>query len=397
MSTFRLKVYIAVGFFVTTVVVVLFIQLMKKIKKKLAGEEKQAPDFVLESIQNSLSQKQMMKQELNRTEKISSSILRNVDIGIGIFDTMKVMKSANPAFLSIFGLSGQIVNNSIVTFRETAVELFEYLKHIKADYRFSGKKKHLTINEREIDLRAVKIDDAEDGFRGFIVTASDVTEMEHAKRQLELKKRMEVIGEMSAGMAHEFKNSLATLKGYSQMIEDAAESDKIKKYAENILSEVHDINGVVERFLMYAKPLSPVLEILSGQELSDTVKSAMPEFRKNIRFDVDDVSFESDGVLLKQFLTNVLKNAFESCDTENTSVILKIKNAQGNKVLIEVQDNGKGMGEDTIVKAFIPFYTTKQKGTGLGLALCEKIAASLDGKLTIDSQKGEGTTVSLLL
>jgi len=398
MSTLKLKILIGSVFFVTVILVLLFIQTIKKMRKLRKGEEvKEAPNFVLENIKKSLSERNLIKEELKKSEGMGAVILKNIDLGIGIFDELKILKNANPMFLNLFNLKNEYVNKSITLLKDSHSVFYNFIKTLRYNHNLKPVIQKVILENKILEIRTIFLSENEFGMKGFLIIADDVTEMEKTKKQLELKERLEVMGEMSAGIAHEFKNSLSTLKGYSQMIEGKAEIDSVKKYASKILKEVDDINAVVNSFLLYAKPIHTEISEINAKDIQTIIKNSFRNKTNVIKLKASqNFSVNSDPVLLKQCIVNIIKNSLESCELRSPEILVKLKKTETGAKLI-FKDNGKGMGEDTISKVFIPFFTTKDAGTGLGLALCEKIVSELGGKISIDSEKNIGTTVEIEL
>jgi signal transduction histidine kinase len=398
MSAMKLKILLGAGFFITVAIVLLFFGIVKKMRKFATGEEeKEAPNFVLENIKKSLSEKKLIKEELKKSEGMSAAILKNIDIGIGIFDRFKVLKNANPIFFTLFEINKNALNQSITLAKETNKVFYQYIKNLKYNDSLKPVSEKIELAEKILETRYFPVNEKEFGMDGFLVTVTDITDIEKTKKQLELKKRLEVMGEMSAGIAHEFKNSLSTLKGYSQMIEEKSENTYVKKYANKILKEVEDINSIVNSFLLYAKPLHPEITEITANDIKEIIKTNFRKEKRHIKLKTsENFKIKSDPVLLKQCIVNIIKNGFEAIDNKEPQIIVKLKQTEtGGKLIFT--DNGKGMSENTISKIFIPFFTTKEGGTGLGLALCEKIISELNGKISITSQKNEGTKVTIEL
>lgn len=398
MSNMKLKIILGAVFIVTFLLILVFIKLLNKIRNFSKDTEiKEPPDFVLENIKKSLSERNLVKEELKKSEGMSSIILNNIDLGIGIFDEFKVLKTANPMFYKMFSLKEDFLNKSITLLKNSNNIFYNLVKELRYDYGNKTFFKLLKFNDFVYEIRVFSVKEDDFGLKGFLIISNDITEIEKTKKQLELKERLEVMGEMSAGIAHEFKNSLSTLKGYSQMIEDKAQEDYVKKYASKILKEVDDINSVVNSFLLYAKPIHPEITVIDGSYIKEAIETNFREKIQFIKFEIDEkIQFKTDAVLFKQCVVNIVKNAFESVETLTPLIEISLKKIENNIKLI-VKDNGKGISDEAISKVFIPFFTTKKKGTGLGLSLCEKIVSELNGKISVKSDNGIGTKVVIEL
>jgi len=181
------------------------------------------------------------------------------------------------------------------------------------------------------------------------------------------------------------------------MIENESPPSIIAQHNTQILSEVEEINNVVNQFLLYAKPLQLNLQIVSGATIREDILLTFPDLQNILEITVipDDISFKTDRTLLKQCLINLIRNSREHL-AGTGRIHVHIEKLKGS-IRIAVQDNGSGMDAQIVEHALVPFYTTRKDGTGLGLSLCEKIVSRLGGSITIESATDVGTTVVLTL
>jgi signal transduction histidine kinase len=208
------------------------------------------------------------------------------------------------------------------------------------------------------------------------------------QQQIQLKESLAAVGELSAGIAHEFKNALATISGYAQMISAEAGAGEVADSAERILEQTRNITHVVTEFLKYARPLEITSEpvALEGvvERVVAEVAEAMPQVR--IRYEGPLGSVAGDEGLLRQAFLNLARNAAESCvGAANCGrVLLRGEVARHEETYtqrVTVFDNGPGIAPATLPKLFRPFFTTKAKGTGLGLAVVQKIIVQHGGRV----------------
>lgn len=397
MNQFELRIVLAWGLFLTFLVIAFFVIIVRKLRKAVIGQdERETPDFVLENIRNTLAQRQQMSETLQQRETLNAIILQHVDLGIAIFDRFKVMKSANPMFLKLFQLAETATGESIVQWKEQAPSLFRFIRDLKWEARQAEYTAHWENRNRSLRVRAVQVDAMESGVQGYLLIAEDTTEMETAKRQLELKQRLEMLGEMSAGLAHEFRNALSTLKGYAQMIRSES-TDDLNEHASRILTEVDEIDQLVGQFLLYAKPLHVQPESFSGSDLKADLRPLISLPDERVELDIPDaLSFHTDRRLLRQCLDNLIRNSIAHMDDSDSRLQITATKSE-NRLIITVRDEGTGMDNDTLSRACIPFFTGRTDGTGLGLAICEKIIIRLGGAMRLDSAPGAGTSVTITL
>lgn len=228
----------------------------------------------------------------------------------------------------------------------------------------------------------------------------DVTEY---KEMLELKEKsqqLSTITQMSAGIAHEIKNPLTAIKGFLQI--GAANPELRDNYQEIILDEVNRIEAIVQDFMMLSKPKSSIqLEQVDPEQLvSYVLRLLEPEANEKqiyLLLDCDPIQdkIETEPKRLNQILINLVKNAIDAVDLGGeVRVIIRMSSEE---LTLSVKDNGPGLTPQELAKIGEPFFTTKEKGTGLGVMVTKKIISDLNGKITYESQKGKGTTVTVTL
>ena len=193
---------------------------------------------------------------------------------------------------------------------------------------------------------------------------------------------------MSAGIAHEFKNALATISGYAQMIRNELPNGDTRESANKILDQTRALTHVVTEFLRFAKPLEISYEMVPMQSL---VARAATELRESdgtcsVTCEGSFVDLPGDEALIRQALINLTRNAAEAARgasrTPQITISGNVEDLGGRKwQRICLSDNGPGIPEADLPKIFLPFYTTKSEGTGLGLAVVQKIALQHGGSI----------------
>ncbi|MDQ0244107.1 two-component system sporulation sensor kinase A [Bacillus fengqiuensis] len=229
----------------------------------------------------------------------------------------------------------------------------------------------------------------------------DITDKKNTTESLLQKsEKLALVGQMAAGIAHEIRNPLTSIKGFIQLFKSKYTSEE--EYFNLILSELERINLIISEFLVLAKPTAVVFK---EKEIKSLIKDIVTlintqAIMKNIQIFVE---FESDIPTivceenqLKQVFINILKNAIEAMPNGGM-IDVKVKGKEKDKVSIYFIDQGHGIPEDRLLTLGEPFYTTKEKGTGLGLMTSYKIIENHDGELKISSKVNEGTTVEVIL
>jgi signal transduction histidine kinase len=225
--------------------------------------------------------------------------------------------------------------------------------------------------------------------------------------------KISVMGQMAAGMAHEIRNPLSSVKGFAQLIKyklQANERDinvgELVQYLELCIDEIDSINGLVSNFLLLARknegsrnkesPVS-VKEIID--KVSTLTRQMMVESDVTLHVDVPQADLYVNGISsqLEQVFLNIIKNSVDALKSGGILTIVAGTDPSEQQVIIQFIDNGVGMPKDIMDKIFDPFFTTKDSGTGIGLAICKQIIENHNGGIQIDSEVDRGTTVRVAL
>ncbi len=238
---------------------------------------------------------------------------------------------------------------------------------------------------------------------GFLIDRDERIRRQHAltERQLERSHQLSLVGQMAAGVAHEIKNPLASIKGSVEILCDPSTSAKDRsEFAEIVGREIKRVDGTVREFLEFARPREPELSRLDfGNSVSGSVRQLerqLAERKIAVRARIEPGLFVSgDGEKLHQAMLNLLLNSAEASPT-GSSISVSVARS-GRRVELNVIDEGKGISPEEIDKVFDPFFTTKPSGTGLGLAIVKRIIEAHNGSISIASEPGHGTRVTITL
>jgi len=239
---------------------------------------------------------------------------------------------------------------------------------------------------------------------GVICLFTDLTAVKNLEEQLRLKESLATVGELTAGIAHEFRNGLATIHGYSKLFDLKALPEAYRPYVEGIRAEAESLSQVVTNFLNFARPAQLTL---APVDLGAICERAAEELRGEARSLGGDITvrgefgtIEGDEVLLRQAFSNLLRNAVEACAGATLAPVVVIQSeldpAQ-SLMRIVVEDNGPGIEPGAREQVFRPFFTSKRNGTGLGLALVQKIIVFHNGRITVGSSSLGGASLQVSL
>jgi PAS domain S-box-containing protein len=239
-------------------------------------------------------------------------------------------------------------------------------------------------------------------FIGTTFVFTDLTEVKELQAQVQLRERMTVVGEMSAGIAHEFRNFMGTILGAAKLIaRQIKPNDVAQESLSTILHVISDMDYLITQFLNFSKKteldLKPVALDAWLRRVVDQVwaQSASDTHRAEIHCPANIAAVSMDEVLMRQALSNLVQNAVEAMPkggrVQVTTIVVKSHSGRP-ELELRVTDTGLGIPGDRLEKIFLPFYTTKTRGTGLGLALVHKIVLLHNGRIQVESQEGKGTT-----
>jgi signal transduction histidine kinase len=239
--------------------------------------------------------------------------------------------------------------------------------------------------------------------RGAICLFSDLTAVVELEEQLRLKETLARLGELTAGIAHEFRNGLATIHGYSRLIDPQALPQNYRPYVEGIRQEAEALGSIVTNFLNFARPEQVMF---SRVDLGSVARRAADDLRLELpaetSLEVDGAfgEVQGDEVLLRQVFGNLVRNAVEACQVANVRPSVRIHgeaDASQRICRVVVEDNGPGIPESARERIFQPFFTTRSRGTGLGLAIVQKIVVMHNGRISVRDADGVGASLQILL
>ena len=265
-----------------------------------------------------------------------------------------------------------------------------YIKHIvklKCDYEI----------EVSIMINTFVQKDNTGKVLGVIGVFRSVEAIKNFEESVVRAKNLASLGELSAGMAHEIRNPLTSIKGYAQLIKsELGENHELTPDISVIVSEVDRLNGIIDRFLTFARPNQPQLEPININDIINAMYKLICQEAEQSGIEVV-IGLSNVPVLLLDFeqieqaLLNICLNAIQAMPFGGSLKILTRFSASMDVVIIEISDTGAGIKKDNHDLIFQPFFTTKDKGTGLGLAICLRIVENHKGFIEVNSVEGSGT------
>ncbi len=358
-----------------------------------------------DALQKMRSQELAMKARAEASERLSGEIIASMTSGLLVVSQEGIVRTLNPAGQRLLGLP------------EGADWTANYRALLAGSPALADVIDECLVTRRPIVRRAVRMDrpgagathlgitvspirDGTGLAHGAICLFSDLSEVVDLEDQLRLKDSLARLGELTAGIAHEFRNGLATIHGYSRLLHLDRVPEDFKPYVQGIRDEAEALGQVVTNFLNFAKPAELMLSPL---DIGAIAERAAEEIRGEARTRGGDVTVrgqfgvvEGDEVLLRQAFSNLCRNALEACEGVSPRIVVEGV-ADGDVLRVSVSDNGPGVDPAVATRMFRPFFTTKARGTGLGLALVQKIIVTHNGRVAAANADGGGACLTVTL
>lgn len=358
----------------------------------------------LTGICRDISSKKRTDEELTfKTSQLEMLIENNVD-AIVIYNHEGRIQRVNNTFEDTFGwskkeiLGVKLQNVPYIPdeYLDEANQLYEQVKSGKTIIGLETIRKNKNGDLLNVSVTVSPILDNNGAMNGWSITFRDITEWKKAQQHLQNSEKLAVAGQLAAGIAHEIRNPMTAIKGFIQLMQ----SDVNSNYYEIISSEVQRIELILSELLILAKPqaikyekkdirvlLSQVMTLLDSQAIMNNIQFAT-EFSPGI------THIFCDENQLKQVFINFIKNSIESMPNGGR-IIIEVKSEHESEMLIRLTDQGCGISKEVLSKLGEPFYTTKEKGTGLGFMISKKIIENHSGKISVHSEINKGTVIEI--
>lgn len=332
------------------------------------------------------------REDLEDLSRFNSDVIESSPSGIMTTDLSGKVLLFNKAAESIM----EIDRSKAV--KRNAIELFPFLDSSGSEVRVEGTIEIANVT-KTVGLTTSKLMDSTGKQTGHICTFQDLTELKRLSREVKRKESLAAIGELSANIAHEIRNPLASLKSSMEMLrEGILDEDQKTRLMDIALTEMDRLNHTITDFLKFSKPsplniaefdlpaaLGEVLELLRNLD-----RSASLEFIHDLK---DSIYMAADRDKLKDVFWNLGTNAIEAMPEGG---MLKVSVSETyNNVIIIFTDTGPGIPDKEMEKIIFPFYTTKANGTGLGLSTAYRIIEDHGGHLDISNSEKGGAVISL--
>ena len=374
--------------------------------RQVGQEKTQDVSFIISAFQDVTRQLKEKERELERLRALAESraenILQSVSNGVIAFDGDGKVSTVNRAAEELLGLSREEMFGRTCAELFASAELCRVISDALQD-RVTSQRVETAVTLRQgrlwLGFNTALLTDRQGGGGGVILSFSDLTEVKRLQERIELKERLTALGEMSAGIAHELRNPMAVIAGYLKLLakkQDAAGNAVIR----DITTEIDGMNRIIGDLLTFARPTALNRVPVDLRDLlASCVESALQLRRGTGTIATDlrlaDLPVSMDDGLMRQSLGNIVQNALDAMQDGGTLTVES--RAEGGDAMILIRDTGHGIAPENIRKVFLPFFTTREQGVGMGLALAHKIVTAHGGRIDVESGEGKGTTFTITL
>jgi len=335
------------------------------------------------------------RQRLEDVEAFTSTIVNQMPVGMVATSRDGRIQKANEAARAILGHDSDFIGCV-----EDYPCFMPVVERLRRDETVVGQEIKCLVNEAEsipLLVNAAAIQDGEMNTTGHVFLFTDMTNIRQLEEQLRRSERLASLGRLAAGIAHEIRNPLSSIKGFATLLAKRSGGDeKSQRISRVMVEEVERLNRVVSELLDYARPTELHREPHSCRELIDRTLQLVDKDARHRRVEIESaiepesLHVDVDPDRFAQILLNLYLNALQAMEEGGTLRIEAFQ--QRERTLFIVSDSGAGILPEHIPNIFDPYFTTKSGGVGLGLANVHKLVEAHGGEIEVESSPGQGTS-----
>lgn len=361
---------------------------------------------VEEAMTRLKQQERAMSLRAQTSERISGQIVANLTSGLLVVGADGTVQTLNPAGRRLLGMPDADWTRH---FREV-LGIATPLADVIDECLTGGQpivRRAIRLDTGAASHVGVTVSPMREGdgpVQGAVCLFSDLSAVVELEEQLRLKDSLARLGELTAGLAHEFRNGLATIHGYARLLDPARLPDEARPYVTGLRAETEALTEVVTNFLNFARPahltLGPVEMRAIAERAAEEVRGEAASRGGWVRVEGEFDTILGDEVLLRQAFSNLCRNALEACTEAGRPPHIAIRGTAdraAGTLRLAVTDNGPGIDPALGDRVFQPFVTGRARGTGLGLALVQKIIVTHNGRVHVAASESGGAAFQITL
>ncbi len=395
---------------ILVIVAILFIVMMVRAIKVASGRGSARRESGGESVMLSMAlqdaltklkqQERAMAARAEASERLADQIVAGLTSGLVVVSRAGIVQIINPAARRILELGDQGAGMPFRDVLKTAAALSDVIAET-LENSSPIKRRTVTLagaKPRHLGVTVSPIAGADGELHAAVCLFTDLTAVVELEEQLRLKAALARLGELTAGIAHEFRNGLATIHGYGRLLDPLTLPDQARKCVEGIRAETTALGEVVTNFLRFARPEQMTMAPVDLRAVITRAIEDVPGAATSVELEGNFATIDGDEVLLRRAFGNLVRNSFEACETTGMPARVFVRSDIVNDdAQLVFEDNGPGFTPESLAKVFQPFATTKATGIGLGLAIVQKVIVSHNGHIVAANRPEGGAQFRLRL
>ncbi len=329
---------------------------------------------------------QLLTEEVEHKNRLLDGILDSIDVGVVFFDKDGIIRLINSTAEGLLNVQANGVTGGTSLHASIQDEV------IVPD---SGKPFPALVSRSDVR-------DREGNIIGHVLIFKDMTQLKQLELENERNRRLTAMGELVLKIAHEIRNPLGSIELFASLLSGDLKGSEQGDYANRISNSVRSLVNTLDNMLRFSKGIMPKTELCSLNDLADEICGEFSELfatnKINFTFtEHDECRLPMDRGLMKQAIINIVLNSFQAIRGKGSIEVTIEKSADRRSVAVLIRDSGVGMDEETRSKIFEPFFSTKDRGTGLGMSIAAGVIAAHRGSIEVKSEPGKGTEFIIVL
>ncbi len=393
MAMLGILLVIAIVFVIVIVRAARVVSGRNNVRRDAGGESAMLSIALQDALTKLKSQERAMAARAEASERLADQIVEGLTSGLVVVDRTGTVQAINPAARRILEIEEKVTGRS---FRETlgpATALSDLIAEalevgspiVRRTITLAG------IKARHFGVTVSPIAAADGTLQAAVCLFTDLTAVVELEEQLRLKEALARLGELTAGLAHEFRNGLATIHGYGRLLDPSTLPDPARTCVEGIRAETTALGEVVTNFLRFARPEHMMMAPVELRAVITRAIEDVPGAAAVVELQGNFATIDGDDVLLRRAFSNLVRNSLEACADDGTPPRVYVRSditSEGTQLVFD--DNGPGFKPEYLSRVFQPFATTKANGTGLGLAIVQKVVVSHNGSISAGNRPEGG-------